>query len=55
MTTYGFQVGDTFTRRMPGLRAQQTFLFEDKAGPNEDAANHREDDANDLDSETRVH
>jgi len=50
--TYGFQVADTFTRRLPGLRAQQTLLFEDKARPNEDTADHREDDANDLYSET---
>lgn len=29
--TYGFQVSDTLTGCMPGLRAQQTFLFEDEA------------------------
>ncbi len=51
--TYGFQVGDSLTRRMPGLRAQQTFLFEDKAGSDEDTADYREDDANDLGSVTR--
>lgn len=33
---------------MPGLRAQQTFLFEDKAGSNEDTAEYGEDDTNDL-------
>ena len=33
---------------MPGLRAQQTFLLEDKAGSNEDTADYGEDDANDL-------
>jgi hypothetical protein len=33
---------------VPGLRAQQTFLFEDKAGSNEDTADYGEDDANDL-------
>jgi hypothetical protein len=33
---------------MPGLRAQQTFLFENKAASNEDTAEYGEDDANDL-------
>jgi hypothetical protein len=33
---------------VPGLRAQQTFLFEDKAASNEDTADYGEDDANDL-------
>ena len=51
--TYGFQVGDSLTRRMPGLRAQQTLLFENKAGSDEDTADYREDDANDLGSVTR--
>jgi hypothetical protein len=33
---------------VPGLRAQQTFLFEDKATSNEDTADYGENDANDL-------
>lgn len=33
---------------MPGLRAQQPFLFEDKARSNEDTADYGEDDTNDL-------
>jgi len=33
---------------VPGLRAQQTFLLEDKARSNEDTAEYGEDDANDL-------
>jgi hypothetical protein len=51
--TYRFQVSDTLTRCVPGLRAQQTFLFEDKAASNEDTANYREDDANDLGGVTK--
>ena len=49
--TYGFQVGDPLTRCVPGLRAQQTPLLEDEAGPDEDAANYCENDANDLESD----
>lgn len=48
METYRFQVPNSLTRCVPGLRAQQTFLFEDKAGSNEDTADYGEDDANDL-------
>jgi hypothetical protein len=33
---------------VPGLRAQQTLLFEDKTGSNKETANYGEDDANDL-------
>lgn len=46
--TYGFQVGNSLTRCLPGLRAQQTPLFEYEAGSDENAANYREDDADDL-------
>jgi hypothetical protein len=50
--TYGFQVGDSLTRCVPGLRAQQTLLFEYEAGSDEDTANYGENDANDLDGVT---
>jgi len=46
--TYRFQVRNSLTCCVPGLRAQQTFLFEDKAASNEDTADYGEDDANDL-------
>jgi hypothetical protein len=48
LETYRFQVPNSLTRCMPGLRAQQPFLFEDKAGSNEDTAEYGEDDTNDL-------
>jgi hypothetical protein len=48
VVTNGFQVGDPLTRCVPGLRAQQTLLFEDEAGSDEDTAEYREDDAHDL-------
>jgi hypothetical protein len=48
LETYRLQVPNSLTRCVPGLRAQQTFLFEDKAASNEDAADYGEDDANDL-------
>ena len=48
LETYRFQVCNSLTRFLPGLRAQQTFLFEDKAASNEDTADYGEDDANDL-------
>jgi hypothetical protein len=48
LETYRFQVPNSLTRCVPGLRAQQTFLFEDEAASNEDTADYGEDDANDL-------
>ena len=54
METYRFQVPNPLTRCVPGLRAQQTFLFEDKAGSNEDTTEYREDDANDLGGDNTV-
>jgi hypothetical protein len=38
---------------VPGLRAQQTFLFQDKTRSNENTADYREDDANDLGGVTK--
>jgi hypothetical protein len=46
--TYGFQVSDTFTGCVPGLRAQQTSLFEDEARPDEDPTDECQNYANDL-------
>jgi hypothetical protein len=47
LETYRFEVSNSLTC-VPGLRAQQTFLFEDEAGPNENTADYGEDDANNL-------
>lgn len=44
--TYRFEVGHTLS--MHRLRGQQSFLFEYKARPDEEAADNGEDDANDL-------
>jgi hypothetical protein len=52
--TYRFQVRNSLTRCVPGLRAKQTFLFEDKAGSDEDAADYGENDANDLGGDDNV-
>jgi hypothetical protein len=48
LETHRFQVRNSLTRCVPGLRAQQTFLFENKTGSNEDTADYGKDDANDL-------
>lgn len=44
--TYRFEVGNTLS--MYRLRGQQSFLFEYKARPDEEATDNGEDDANDL-------
>jgi len=50
--THRFEICDTFTCGSTGLRTQQTLLFEDERGSDEDTADDGQDDADDF--ETRI-
>jgi len=48
--THRFEISDTFARGPTGLRTQQALLFEDERGPDEDAADDGQDDADDFET-----